>query len=126
MSAHEVRLWARLKRLRDRGFHFRRQAPLEGYFLDFVCFARRLVVEVDGSQHADDRQAEHDLVRDKILARAGFKTLRITTAHINEDVGAVMDTIVVELEARPEFPTRPPAARASTLPVKGRESGGAA
>ncbi|MFC3080242.1 endonuclease domain-containing protein [Phenylobacterium terrae] len=121
MSSHEVRLWSRLKRLRERGFHIRRQAPFRGYFLDFVCFSRRLVIEVDGSQHQDEVQADHDLVRDRILAREGFRTLRLTTGQINEDIGAVMDTIVFELEARPDFPTRPRAARGSTLPMKGRE-----
>jgi very-short-patch-repair endonuclease len=40
-----------LKRLRERGFHFRRQRPFRAYYLDFVCFDRRLVVEVDGGQH---------------------------------------------------------------------------
>ncbi len=51
MSEAEVILWSRLKRLREQGYHFRRQAPFRGYFLDFVCYARRLVVEVDGGQH---------------------------------------------------------------------------
>lgn len=122
MSRHEVWLWSRLKRLRERGFHIRRQSPFRGYFLDFVCFSRRLVIEVDGSQHQDDLQADHDLIRDKILAREGFKTLRFSTGQITADIGAVMDTIVFELEARPEFPTRPRAARGSTLPIKARES----
>jgi very-short-patch-repair endonuclease len=52
-------------------FHIRRQAPFRGYFLDFVCFERRLVVELDGSQHGEDDQADHDFVRDLVLKREG-------------------------------------------------------
>jgi very-short-patch-repair endonuclease len=52
LTPPEARLWAGLKRLRAEGFHFRRQAPFRGYFLDFVCHGRRLVIEVDGRSHA--------------------------------------------------------------------------
>ncbi|MGI9169806.1 MAG: endonuclease domain-containing protein, partial [Caulobacteraceae bacterium] len=47
LTPQEARLWPRLRALRVNGFHFRRQAP----FLDFVCFKRKLVVEIDGGQH---------------------------------------------------------------------------
>ncbi|WP_296176018.1 DUF559 domain-containing protein [uncultured Brevundimonas sp.] len=50
LTPPEARLWVQLKLLRTRGFHFRRQTPLRGYILDFVCFDRRLVVEVDASR----------------------------------------------------------------------------
>ena len=53
MTTAEVRLWARLKRMRADGFHFRRQAPFRGYFLDFVRFSRKLVIELDGWRHAE-------------------------------------------------------------------------
>ena len=54
MTPHEVKLWVLLRQLRPQGFHFRRQAPLEGYILDFVCFRYRIIVEADGSQHGED------------------------------------------------------------------------
>jgi very-short-patch-repair endonuclease len=116
MSSHEVWLWSRLKRLREVGFHIRRQVPHRGYFLDFACLQCRLVIEVDGSQHQDDLQAEHDAVRDTILARDGFKTLRFTTGQINEDISAVMDVIVFELEARQRRFAGPAASRKSIAP----------
>jgi very-short-patch-repair endonuclease len=93
MSDPEVMLWVRLRRLREHGFHFRRQAPFRGYFLDFVCFSRRLVVEVDGSQHGEDAQSEHDFVRDRVLTRAGFQVLRFWTSDVRYETDAVMDTI---------------------------------
>ena len=103
MSGPEVILWSRLKRLRERGWHIRRQAPFRGYFLDFVCFSHRLVVEVDGSRHAEEEeQAAHDVLRDAVLAREGFLTLRFWAGQVSGDLDQVMDTIVLALEARPK------------------------
>src|SRR5882757_7104680 len=75
MSVAEVKLWARLKRLREQGFHIRRQAPFRGYYLDFVCFGRRVAVEVDGGQHSEEEQAAHDELRDRVLQREGFRMM---------------------------------------------------
>jgi very-short-patch-repair endonuclease len=101
MSEAEVMLWSRLKLLRERGFHFRRQAPFRGYFLDFVCYARRIVIEVDGGQHTDDRQSEHDFVRDRVLERHGFRVLRFWAGEVQRDLRSVMERIVAVLEAQP-------------------------
>lgn len=101
MSAPEVILWSRLRPLRERGFHIRRQVPFRGYFLDFACLARRLVIEVDGGQHNDDRQSEHDHIRDRILARQGFKVLRFSAGEVRRNAGGVMDQVVAALEAQP-------------------------
>jgi len=101
LSEPEVILWSRLKRLRERGFHIRRQAPFRGYYLDFACFPRRVVIEVDGGQHGDDRQEDHDLVRDAILRRHGFRVLRFSAGLVRRDVGSVMDQIIDALETAP-------------------------
>ena len=95
----EVRLWARLKRLRERGYHIRIQAPFRGYYLDFVCFDRRIVVEVDGGQHTEDAQADHDATRDLVLRREGFQVLRFWASAVMRETDQVMDTIVLALEA---------------------------
>ena len=113
MSEPEVILWSRLKRLRERGFHIRRQAPFKGYYLDFVCYARRLVVEVDGAQHGEDRQSEHDAVRDAILRRQGFAVLRFWASDVRRDLDGVMDQIVLALVAAPSFEQRDSAVRSS-------------
>ena len=96
-------MWIQLRALRGQGFHFRRQAPFRGYFLDFVCFSRRLVVEVDGSGHAEDTQAEHDTVRDAVLRREGFRTLRFWNGDINTNLGGVVTDILAVL--RPSAPS---------------------
>ena len=99
ISEPEVILWSRLKRLRERGFHIRRQAPFKGYYLDFVCYARRIVIEVDGFQHGEDRQADHDAVRDRVLEGHGFRVLRVWASDVRYELDWVMDQIVGALEA---------------------------
>jgi very-short-patch-repair endonuclease len=101
MSEPEVILWSRLKRLRERGFHIRRQFPFRGYYLDFVCLSRRVAIEVDGGQHADNVRSERDLVRDTILQREGFQVLRFWTSDVRHHLGSVMDRIVAALEGAP-------------------------
>jgi very-short-patch-repair endonuclease len=101
MTEPEVWVWARLKRLHALGYHFRRQRPFHGYYLDFVCIDRMLVVELDGGHHNEPHQAEHDRVRDAVLKRAGFEVLRFWNSAIRTDIDGVMDTIVLALEARP-------------------------
>ena len=99
MSEPERILWSRLRRLRERGFKIRRQCPFEGYFLDFVCLSRKVVIEVDGGQHNDDWQADHDLVRDKLLRRHGFTVLRFWAGEVRGNLNGVMDRIIAALEA---------------------------
>lgn len=103
MSPPEARLWVALRRLRPHGFHFRRQHPLLGYYLDFVCLDRRLVVEVDGSTH--EGRAAWDRTRDAALAREGFRTLRYDNLSIRDNLEGVLEGIVAALSAA--APTRP-------------------
>ena len=106
MSDPEILLWSRLRRLRERGFHIRRQYPFRGYYLDFACLSRRLAIEVDGYQHGDDRQAEHDAVRDRVLRRHGFRVLRFQSNDVRRNLDDVMERIVLALEA-PPYPSGP-------------------
>ncbi len=121
MTPQETRLWLRLRALRPQGLHFRRQSPLKGYFLDFVCFERRLVVEIDGAQHGEDTQAAHDEKRDAVLREQGFMTLRFWNSDVNADINSVIDTIFARAMERQRYshPTRLTAL--ATLPIKGRE-----
>jgi very-short-patch-repair endonuclease len=109
MTEAEVILWSRLKRLRSDGYHFRRQAPFRGYYLDFVCFSRRLVVEVDGGGHGEDEQHAHDVVRDAVLAREGFLVLRFWNHVVRQNLGGVIYSIRAGLAERIEV--APPVSR---------------
>jgi very-short-patch-repair endonuclease len=78
MRAHateaEKRLWSMLRSSRLAGYRFRRQQIIFPYIVDFACLPAKLIVEADGSQHADDRQ---DARRDAWLAGRGFRVLRL-------------------------------------------------
>ncbi|MFJ6023286.1 endonuclease domain-containing protein [Brevundimonas sp. NPDC092305] len=101
MSPPEARLWVVLRRLRTQGYHFRRQHPLFGYYLDFVCLDRRLIIEVDGAGHDEER----DRRRDAVTASAGFRTMRFDNASIRDNLEGVLEGILAVLEAA--APTRP-------------------
>ena len=99
MTPREVRLWQRLRALKRQGHHFRRQAPIEGFIVDFACYGSRLVVEVDGSQHADPDHARRDADRDARLSAEGFRVLRVWNNDIDDDIESVMQAIVSALKA---------------------------
>ena len=69
----EIALWRILRDRRLSMLKFRRQVPIDRYIVDFVCFERRLIVEADGAQHAENPR---DMTRDAFLAGQGFHILR--------------------------------------------------
>ena len=104
LTPPEARLWVQLRRLRDKGFPFRRQTPFRGYFLDFVCLRARLVIEVDGRTH--ETRVEHDRTREAVLLCEGFKTVRFTNEDVRDHLDWVMDRIRAELGAGVPHPDR--------------------
>jgi very-short-patch-repair endonuclease len=89
-----------LRTSRGRVFHVRRQAPRDGYILDFVCLAKRLIVEVDGGQHNRDDHAPIDRERDRHFEAQGFKALRFWNSDVDRNVSGVLERIDRELHAR--------------------------
>jgi len=90
MGEAEKRLWTRLRR-NQIGFHFRRQAPVGPYFLDFYCAKARLCIEVGGDLHAQ-RSAE-DRQRDLYLQQLGILTLRVPSGELYARLDAVVEYI---------------------------------
>ncbi len=91
----EDALWQMLKDRRLDGFKFRRQVPLKGYILDFVCFEARLIVEVDGWQHAE---SQTDAVRDAMFRAEGFRILRFWNDEVSDSPDAVSFAILGALK----------------------------
>ena len=88
LTPSEALLWARI-RGRRLGVVFRRQVPLLGRFIaDFLAPAERLVIEVDGGYHTE--QARADAHRDAVLARAGYRVLRLEAALVMRDIEAAV------------------------------------
>ena len=102
----EHRLWMRLRARQLDGCRFRHQFPIGGYVVDFVCRRRRLVVEVDGGQHAERREA--DAARTAWLERRGYKVVRFWNSDVLEAIEGVVETILAELRDRDPPPPRPP------------------
>jgi very-short-patch-repair endonuclease len=90
-------LWHELKGGKLGGFRFTRQLPIGLYFADFACRKRKLVVEVDGSQHAG---SAHDRKRDDFFREQGWSTLRVWNHDVLKHRTAVCDTILAALDGR--------------------------
>jgi very-short-patch-repair endonuclease len=91
----EKRLWEYLRR-EKLGVKFRRQHALCAYIVDFCCIKRRLIIELDGSQHLDQRK--YDEERTAQLESLGYRTLRFWNHEIMEEIERVLKTIKRGLE----------------------------
>ena len=79
MTDAEQMLWKRLRRRQFHDFHFRKQCPIGPYIADFACLEAKLIIEVDGGQHA---KSAHDSTRDAWFAAHGYRTLRFWNSDI--------------------------------------------
>ena len=88
----ERHLWRHLRNRHLGEYRFRRQQPIGGYIVDFVCIHARLIVEIDGGQHADD--LAFDLERTRDLARCGFRVIRFWNHDVLRETEAVLASIL--------------------------------
>ncbi|NRP84683.1 hypothetical protein GFPCMMHI_00560 [Ensifer adhaerens] len=72
----EAKLWKHLWRIPIEGTHFRRQVPIGRYFADFACHQIGLIIELDGSQHADEAARRYDAERTSDLENEGYHVVR--------------------------------------------------
>jgi leucyl-tRNA synthetase len=91
-------LWSELRGKQLKGHKFRRQSPVGDYIADFVCLGRRLIIEVDGVQHAEAKQARHDRMRTIFLRGENFRVLRFWNDEVLADLPMVLATIAHALE----------------------------
>jgi len=96
-TPHERALWRALKELPVDGTHFRRQAPIGPYVVDFLCPAKRLIIELDGGHHNEDETTKRDGKRQLWLEREGYRVIRFWNSEITGDLTAVIERIYVEL-----------------------------
>jgi very-short-patch-repair endonuclease len=104
MTDSERRLWLRL-RMEQLGVKFRRQHPLGNYIADFACLDPKLIIELDGSQHAD--RTAYDAARDDYFRLNGFSVLRFPTNEPFLNLDGVLTVIADELAARGAPPSQP-------------------
>jgi very-short-patch-repair endonuclease len=93
----EAKLWSELRNRRLNGFKFVRQFPIGPYFADFACRERTLVIEIDGSQHAENRR---DTIRDAFMIAEGWSVARFWNVDALTVMPSVLETIVAICEGR--------------------------
>ena len=91
----EAKLWSRLRAHRMAGVQFRRQHAIGNYIVDFCSPRRKLIIELDGSQHLD--QAEYDLERTQYLEVKGYRVLRFWNNDVMNEIDAVLNVIWTEI-----------------------------
>ena len=82
----ENMLWQSIRGGKLEGFKFRRQVPMHNYIVDFICFDARVIIEVDGAQHAENAA---DIRRDAYFQGEGFVTLRFWNEEIETNLDFV-------------------------------------
>jgi very-short-patch-repair endonuclease len=111
-------LWNELKAKKLGGYKFVRQMPIGPYFADFACRAHKLVVEIDGSQHADSK---YDRKRDEFMRSAGYSVLRMWNVDVLKEIDAVCAAILAALEGGLSEDTVASDMRFVFAPSSGRE-----
>jgi len=94
LTPQEVKVWVKLRELKPLSFHFRRQAPIGRYIVDFASFGSRVVVEIDGGQHGLPQGAQVDRERDAFLQSQGFNVLRYWNSDVDGNLEGVMESIL--------------------------------
>jgi very-short-patch-repair endonuclease len=87
----EALLWQRLRGRQLDGIKFRRQQPFANFIVDFVSFEKRVIIELDGGQHAQERHK--DIERDRFLSENGFRVLRFWNNEVLKNIDGVLEVI---------------------------------
>jgi len=84
-------LWYHLRRKQLEGYKFRRQNPIGSYVVDFVCFEKMLIIEIDGGQHQE--QKKYDDERTQQLEKHGFQVIRFWNHQVLSELDSVLEEI---------------------------------
>jgi very-short-patch-repair endonuclease len=84
-------LWNHLRTKRINNLKFRRQQPIGHYIVDFICYEKKLIIEVDGGQHAEEN--EKDLKRTQWLNQKGFRVIRFWNNEVLYNCDGVLEEI---------------------------------
>ena len=116
----EQELWRHIRNRQLLGCKFRRQAPIGKYIVDFVCFEKKLIVELDGGQHAQNQDYDHS--RSEWLQSRGFKVIRFWNHDILKQVEVVKEVIFGSLNTpHPDLPPQGGEGNKGLRPQGGKE-----
>jgi len=94
-SNAEKHLWYALRAARLHGYKFRRQYPIDPYIVDFICIKKKLIIELDGGQHAVEK--DYDDRRTAFLEARGYRVLRFWNNVVFSETEGVITTILQAL-----------------------------
>jgi very-short-patch-repair endonuclease len=103
----ERKLWYLLRNKRLANWRFRRQQPIGPYFAEFLCPSAKLIIELDGSQHADDQHLQLDARRTGWLESRGYTVLRFWNNEVMKTPETVLEIIFRTLETAPHAEASP-------------------
>ena len=94
LTPQKEKLWKLLRNKRYKNLKFRRQYPIGKYIVDFICREKRLIIELDGSQHLNEENIIYDKIRTEYLKQHGYTVLRFYDNDILNNIEAVLNIIV--------------------------------
>jgi very-short-patch-repair endonuclease len=97
MTDAERKIWEYLQN-RHLGLKFRRQQPIGNYIVDFVCFSRKMIIEIDGSQHIENKE---DIKRDGWFSKNGYTVIRFWNNEVLNKTTDVLQCIYNEITKSP-------------------------
>ena len=89
----EKALWAKLRNRQLQGVKFRRQQPMGSYIVDFVSFERKLIIEINGGQHNEDKMKERDAERTTRLRETGYRVIRFWNNEVLANLEGILERI---------------------------------
>ena len=98
LTQQERKLWNILRKHQFYGFEFRRQYPIGDYIVDFVCREKKIIIELDGGQHNDDKNIEYDAKRTEFLSNKGYRVIRFWNNDIDSNLDGVFRVLQKEFE----------------------------
>jgi very-short-patch-repair endonuclease len=117
MTDAEKKMWHILRDLDWPQAHFRRQVKIGQYYADFLSHKFKLIIEVDGSQHAEGFGLVHDNRRTEFLNREGFEVIRFFNIDVLTNAAGVHDAI--EAKLRSLAPTPDPSPQGGGAEIEG-------
>ena len=88
------KMWSELRARRLGGFKFVRQAPIDRYFVDFLCRDHKIVVEIDGGTHGSDAEIACDETRTATIEALGYRLFRVHNIDVYENLDRVLDALL--------------------------------
>ncbi len=94
----EQAIWRLVRAKQIEGLKFRRQHPIQPYIVDFICPEKKLVIELDGGQHADNEAVVYDKKRTKFLESKGYTVVRFWNNEVINNIEGVYEVILQHLK----------------------------